>query len=70
MKRRSLFPQFAVSVALLMFPVLSHAQGGCENSPENPTVVLALIGSAAASVSALRRRMRAGKRPSFAGGAR
>ncbi len=33
---------FLVSVPLL------HAQGGCINSPENPTAILAVVGSAGA----------------------
>jgi XrtJ-associated TM-motif-TM protein len=41
---------------LALPPALAHAQGGCVNSPENPTVVLALIGMAGASLLALRNR--------------
>ena len=36
-----------------------HAQTGCELSPENPTVVLALVGSAGAFVASARTRIRA-----------
>jgi XrtJ-associated TM-motif-TM protein len=36
-----------------------HAQDGCGDSPENPTVVLALVGSAGAFISAARTRLRA-----------
>ena len=36
-----------------------HAQTGCTDSPENPTVVLALVGSAGALFSALRNRIKA-----------
>ncbi len=43
---------FAVSV-----PV--YAQGGCVNSPENPTVVLALVGSAGAFLASARARIKA-----------
>ena len=35
-----------------------HAQTGCDNSPENPTVVLALVGGAGALFSVVRARMR------------
>ncbi|HEX9199999.1 MAG TPA: PExPT-CTERM protein [Acidobacteriaceae bacterium] len=38
-----------------------HAQDGCDNSPENPTVVLALVGGAGALFSALRARLRRGR---------
>ena len=46
-------------VALLVVCSPMYAQNGCENSPENPTVVLALVGSAGAFVSAARTRLRA-----------
>jgi XrtJ-associated TM-motif-TM protein len=36
-----------------------HAQTGCTDSPENPTVVLALVGSAGALFSTVRTRMKA-----------
>jgi XrtJ-associated TM-motif-TM protein len=45
----------AIAVLVLVCPML-HAQGGCVNSPENPTAVLALVGAAAAVVARLRRR--------------
>jgi XrtJ-associated TM-motif-TM protein len=35
------------------------AQTGCGDSPENPTVVLALVGGAGAAFSTLRTRMKA-----------
>jgi XrtJ-associated TM-motif-TM protein len=35
------------------------AQGGCVNSPENPTVVLALVGSAGAFLASARNRIKA-----------
>jgi XrtJ-associated TM-motif-TM protein len=36
-----------------------RAQTGCGDSPENPTVVLALVGGAGAAFSTLRTRMKA-----------
>jgi XrtJ-associated TM-motif-TM protein len=36
----------------------AHAQGGCVNSPENPTIVLALVGSAGAFLASARARIR------------
>jgi XrtJ-associated TM-motif-TM protein len=36
-----------------------YAQGGCVNSPENPTVVLALVGSAGAFLASARARFKA-----------
>lgn len=38
-----------------------HAQDGCENSPENPTVVLAVVGSAGAFYVSARARIKARK---------
>jgi XrtJ-associated TM-motif-TM protein len=35
-----------------------HAQTGCTDSPENPTVVLALVGGAGALFSTVRAKMR------------
>lgn len=45
----------------LMFTVSLpvFAQGGCVNSPENPTVVLALVGSAGAFLASARARIKA-----------
>jgi XrtJ-associated TM-motif-TM protein len=40
---------FAVALPL-------HAQTGCTDSPENPTVILALVGGAGALLTRLRRR--------------
>jgi XrtJ-associated TM-motif-TM protein len=44
-------------VLLVALPL--RAQTGCTDSPENPTVVLALVGGAGALFSAVRARMRA-----------
>jgi len=46
-------------VALLLDAVPLHAQSGCADSPENPTVVLALVGSAGALLSTVRTRLKA-----------
>ncbi len=47
----------AVSLLLVAAPL--HAQSGCTDSPENPTIVLALVGSAGGLFSAVRARMKA-----------
>jgi XrtJ-associated TM-motif-TM protein len=47
------------SAALLAICAPLYAQSGCELSPENPTVVLALVGSAGAFVASARTRIRA-----------
>ena len=42
---------FLLSAAVLCVALPLHAQTGCTDSPENPTVVLALVGSAGALFS-------------------
>ncbi len=60
--KRSLF---VALLAVMLFPVATtlHAQSGgvdgCVNSPENPTAILALAGSAGAGFAYLRTRMKA-----------
>jgi XrtJ-associated TM-motif-TM protein len=46
-------------VILLLVAAPLHAQTGCTDSPENPTVVLALVGSAGALFSTVRARLKA-----------
>ena len=53
--------RYALLLALMLVAVAIplRAQGGCEDSPEDPTIVLALVGGAgalAASLRAARRR--------------
>ncbi|MGI4829973.1 MAG: PExPT-CTERM protein [Janthinobacterium lividum] len=56
MKKSSvLFVAVAAFVAVAM-PL--HAQGGCVNSPENPTLVLGLVGTAGAFFASARARIR------------
>ena len=55
MKQASLL-LVALTVCLITLPL--HAQGGCVNSPENPTAILALVGSAGAFFASVRRRRR------------
>jgi XrtJ-associated TM-motif-TM protein len=45
---------------VLVFAAASplHAQGGCIDSPENPTALLAVVGSAGALIASARRRFR------------
>jgi XrtJ-associated TM-motif-TM protein len=46
------------SAMLVLIAVPLHAQTGCDDSPEDPTVVLALVGSAGAVVAGLWRARR------------
>ena len=57
MKKSSLL-LFGLAI-MLTVSLPAFAQGGCVNSPENPTVVLALVGSAGAFVAAARARIKA-----------
>jgi XrtJ-associated TM-motif-TM protein len=54
------------SVSLLVFSLVLfavalplHAQGGCIDSPENPTAILAVVGSAGAFFVSARARIKA-----------
>ncbi len=51
------------AIAVLAVPVVAHAQSGCTDSPENPTAVLALVGSAGAFFASARRRIKARRSP-------
>lgn len=49
-----------IAIAALMFAVSApiYAQGGCVDSPENPTAILAIAGSAGAFLMVARDRFR------------
>ena len=47
-----------VYVLMLAVALPLHAQTGCTDSPENPTVVLALVGGVGALFSTVRARVR------------
>jgi XrtJ-associated TM-motif-TM protein len=48
-----------LALAVLAMPAVAHAQSGCTDSPENPTVVLAIVGCAGAFYSTARARLKA-----------
>jgi XrtJ-associated TM-motif-TM protein len=50
---------FLGCAVLVLVAAPLHAQTGCGDSPENPTVVLALVGGAGAAFSTLRNRLKA-----------
>ena len=56
MKKAALTFLALAGISLVAAPV--HAQTGCTDSPENPTVILALVGGAGAPLSTLRTRLR------------
>ena len=49
-------PLIATAALLLVAALPLHAQYGCTDSPENPTAILALVGSAGAFVVCARAR--------------
>lgn len=51
----------AALVVVVLFAVAlpAYAEGGCVNSPENPTAVLAVVGSAGALFTLARARFKA-----------
>ncbi len=56
--RTRLTSRFLMAVTVLLMPAICHAQGGCVDSPENPTALLALVGVAGATIPMLRSRLR------------
>jgi hypothetical protein len=50
------FRALLVAIAVLGIPALVRAQVGCDDSPEDPTVVLVLIASAGALIAHARSR--------------
>jgi len=53
---------YAVGLSLLLLSTPVFALNGCVNSPENPTLILGLIGGAAASVPWIRTKLAARKK--------
>jgi hypothetical protein len=53
---------FATLAWLIAGTGVASAQGGCEVSPENPTVVLGLLGAASAGLPWLRARWQSRRR--------
>ena len=54
---------FAVLAVALLCTVPALAQGGCDDSPENPTLILAALAGGVYSANALRTRWRALRHP-------
>jgi XrtJ-associated TM-motif-TM protein len=52
-------PMFLGLALLLLVALPLHAQNGCANSPENPTAILAVVGSAGAFLASARARIKA-----------
>jgi len=53
------FRALIVAIAVVGIPALVRAQTGCTDSPEDPTLVLAVVASAGALVAAARVRIKA-----------
>jgi XrtJ-associated TM-motif-TM protein len=56
MKKSMIVSLGCAAMVLVVAPL--YGQTGCTDSPENPTVVLALVGGAGALFSAVRSRLR------------
>ena len=50
------FRVLILAIAVMGIPALMHAQQGCDDSPEDPTVALVVIASAGALISHARSR--------------
>ena len=61
MKKHVLVP--AIALVFLMSSCPMYGQVGCEDSPENPTAILALVGIAGVCVAQMRSRLKARKSP-------
>ncbi len=48
-----------VAIAVVCIPALVRAQTGCDDSPEDPTILLALVASAGALAYHARTRLKA-----------
>jgi XrtJ-associated TM-motif-TM protein len=58
---KNMFRALIVAIAVMGIPALVRAQTGCDDSPEDPTLVLALVASAGALVAAARTHLKARK---------
>lgn len=56
MKKTSLLTALAIA---MIAAVPAYAQGGCTDSPENPTLILAGLAGSAYALSSMRTRIRA-----------
>lgn len=53
-----------LAIAFFACAFALRAQTGCDDSPEDPTIVLALLASAGVLFSTIRGRLKAGRGPS------
>jgi XrtJ-associated TM-motif-TM protein len=53
---------FLLCAAMFATPTALYAQGGCVDSPENPTAILAIVGTAGGFFVLARARFRARRR--------
>jgi XrtJ-associated TM-motif-TM protein len=53
------FRMALLAITVLAVSAVAHAQTGCDDSPEDPTVILAFVGSAGAIFSMIRTRAKA-----------
>ena len=58
------FSPLFIGLALFAATLPLHAQDGCVTSPENPTAILAVVGTAGAFFTTARARIKARRRSS------
>jgi XrtJ-associated TM-motif-TM protein len=58
-KMKNIVRMAMVGLAVMAVPMFVRAQTGCTDSPEDPTLVLALVASAGALITVARTRFRA-----------
>jgi XrtJ-associated TM-motif-TM protein len=59
---KKIFLFFLVCAAMFATPTALYSQGGCVDSPENPTAILAIVGTAGGLFVFGRARFRARRR--------
>ena len=60
---KKLFLFVLICAAIFLTTPALYAQGGCTDSPENPTAILAIVGSAGGLFVYARARFRARRKP-------
>jgi XrtJ-associated TM-motif-TM protein len=55
---KHLFPIVAATILAFSLTLQLHAQDGCGDSPENPTLILGLVSSAGVGLFQLRNRLK------------
>lgn len=61
--KKSTLPLLGLALFLFVtLPMRAQGSGGCENSPENPTAILAVVGGAGALFASARAQIKSRRR--------